>query len=123
MAEHPNATLFRKLMDDFNSGRTEAASERIADDVEWYVIGQKEPIRGKEGMAKSMADVGAEIQYDLHDVLANDDHVVALGTATARKGDKTLEYRTAEIVHIKNGKLTQRWAFSDDTEAIKRFFA
>lgn len=123
MAEHPNATIFRKLMDDFNAGRMDAASERIADDVEWYVIGQKEPIRGKEGMAKSMADVGADIQYDLHDVLGNDDHVVALGTATAKKGDKTLVYKTAEILHIKNGKVTQRWAFSDDTAAITRFFS
>ena len=123
MAEHPNAAMFRKMMEDFNAGRPEASSELLADDVEWYVIGQKEPIRGKEAMAQSAAGVGAEIQYEIHDVLANDDHLVALGTATARKGDKTLEYKTAEIMHVKNGKVTQRWAFSDDTEAINRFFS
>jgi len=32
-------------------------------------------------------------------------------------------YRTAEIYHIRDGKVTARWAFSDDTAAINEFFA
>jgi ketosteroid isomerase-like protein len=44
-----------------------------------------------------------------------------LGT-TSRDG-KTFKYQTAEIVHIKDGKLTERWAFSNDTAAIVAFFA
>jgi ketosteroid isomerase-like protein len=38
-------------------------------------------------------------------------------------GDQSLTYRTAEILHMKDGKITERWAFSDDTEAINRFFS
>lgn len=58
---------------------------------------------------------------DLHDVVANDDHVVGLVTATVRVGDEAFTYRTAEIVHVKDGKVTERWAFSDDTQAITDF--
>ena len=66
---------------------------------------------------------GTSIKYDLHDVTANDDHAVALGTATATRDGKTFSYRTAEIFHIRDGKATERWAFSDDTAAINAFFA
>jgi ketosteroid isomerase-like protein len=54
--------------------------------------------------------------------VANDEHAVQLVTATARMGDRTLVYRTAEIYHMKDGKVTERWAFSDDTDRINRFF-
>jgi ketosteroid isomerase-like protein len=56
-------------------------------------------------------------------VIANDTHAVALLETTFRKGDETFTYRTAEIYHIRDGKISARWAFSDDTEAINRFFA
>jgi len=56
-------------------------------------------------------------------VVANDDHAIALVQATARRGGRTLTYRTAEIFHVRDGKVTARWAFSDDTAAINEFFA
>jgi ketosteroid isomerase-like protein len=55
-------------------------------------------------------------------VVANDDHCVAFATTTAAMGDQSLTYRTAEIYHMKDGKITERWAFSDDTERINKFF-
>jgi ketosteroid isomerase-like protein len=70
-----------------------------------------------------MGGAGATFSVDLHDVIANDDHVVELVTATVTMGDKTLTYRTAEIMHVRDGKITARWAFSDDTAAINEFFA
>ena len=36
---------------------------------------------------------------------------------------QTLDYRTTEIVHVRDGKVTERWAFSDDTQKIIDFFA
>jgi hypothetical protein len=40
------------------------------------------------------------------------------------EGDLDLghRYRTAEILHMKDGKVTEHWAFSDDTAAITDFF-
>ena len=48
---------------------------------------------------------------------------IALVDATATRGGKTFTYRTAEIYHIRDGKIAERWAFSDDTAAITAFFA
>jgi ketosteroid isomerase-like protein len=48
---------------------------------------------------------------------------VALITATATKpSGEPLTYKVAEIYHVKDGKISARWAFSDDTEEINRFF-
>ena len=66
---------------------------------------------------------GVDFEVDLHDVLVNDDHVVGLVTASVRIGDDAFTYRMAEIAHMEGGKVTERWAFSDDTQAIIDFFS
>ena len=124
MAEHPNAALARQAMELFDAGDMQALIDLIADDVVWHEIGNPEPIRGKAALGARMAgDRGNEIHTELHDVVANDDHTVVLTKATATRNGKTLEYRTAEITHMRDGKIAERWAFSDDTEAITKFFA
>ena len=49
--------------------------------------------------------------------------MVTLVKATATRAGKAFVYNTAEIVHVKDGKITERWAFADDTAAIVDFFA
>ena len=124
MAEHPNATVVREMNEKMAAGDMEGAASRVADDVVWHEIGRAEPRRGKADLAASMGDFeGYDIKWDVHDVTASDDHVIALGTAVASKDGKSLTYRTAEIYHVKNGQVTERWAFSDDTKAITDFFS
>ena len=124
MADHPNTAIYRGFVEAFNAGDIEALSEYIADDVEWWYIGGKEPIRGKQKLAEmSVGFSGTEIRADVHDVIANDEHVLALVEATGTRDGRTLSYRTAEIHHVKDGKITERWSFSDDTAAIIDFFA
>jgi len=67
--------------------------------------------------------VDEHLDSKMHDVVANDDHTIALMENTVTRGDKSLTYRTAEIMHIRDGKVTARWAFSDDTDRINKFFS
>jgi ketosteroid isomerase-like protein len=132
MAEHPNVAIVRRAMQAMNETDMSKAAQEMAivdafmvDDIVWHEIGRAEPRRGKDELRAAMM-AGARdwsISYDLHDVVANDEHAVALGTATATRGGRTLVYRTAEIFHLKDGRATERWAFSDDTAAIVDFFA
>ena len=121
--DHPNATLVRQAYEAFNAGDIQSFAGSIADDVVWHQIGAP-TLRGKQEMAESMpgGDVDWNITADVHDVVANDEHAIALVEAHATRGDKTLDYRTAEIMHIRDGKLVERWAFSDDTQKIIDFF-
>lgn len=126
MAEHPNVTLINEMQEALRVGNMQAMADLLADDVEWHEIGREEPIRGKAAlqeryMGETPPDF--EITGETHDVVGGDDHTVALVEATATRGGKTFTYRTAEIFHIRDGKITARWSFSDDTAAINAFFA
>lgn len=124
MDEHPNAAAFRKAAE--NPSDPEQMLNALDDNVEWHEIGSPEPLRGKEAVVKrwTSGDLGAyQIDSKLHDVVANDDHTIALMENTVTRDGKSMTYRTAEILHIRDGKVVARWAFSDDTDRINKFFS
>ena len=125
MADHPNAAKLRAASEAMeSSGDMMSQIDMLDDNVVWHEIGADEPIRGKQALAERFAGMpeGASIKTETHDIVANDEHAIVLVTATATMGGQELVYRTAEIYHMRDGKITERWAFSDDTERINRFF-
>lgn len=123
MPDHPNAIAVRRATDAMMQGDMQGMADSLADDVVWHMIGSTEPIRGKAALLAAMSGGDYKITGSVHDVVANDDHTIVLAENIATRGDRSLTYRTAEIVHIRDGKVTERWAFSDDTQAINEFFA
>ena len=125
MAENPHAELIRAGLEALDNEDYEAFSDLVADDVVWHIIGSSEPVRGKTAMVQGLGGGSSDftISAELHDVTASQDHVIALVKAHATRGDRTLDYNTAEIFHVKDGKISERWAFSDDTARIVEFFA
>jgi ketosteroid isomerase-like protein len=122
MGEHPNAEVYRLAMERFMAGDP-AAADLISDDVVWWQIGSPQPLRGKQAVLADESTAGMEFEVAIHDITASDDHVVGLLTAHVKRGDEEFTYRSAEILHVEDGKISERWAFSDDTEAINRFFS
>ena len=124
MDEHPNAKILRDMADRMKAGDMEAAFDVLADDVEWHEIGRAEPTRGKQALAQRYAEsVGDfEIEADLHDVArqrrARDSADERHGSAR-RQDARVPDGR--DLPHA-DGKITARWAFSDDTAAIVEFF-
>jgi ketosteroid isomerase-like protein len=127
VSDHPNAALVRNMAESFNSGDIERLADMLADDIEWHEIGRADAIIGKEALAARFG-MGSgtpppyQITGETHDVIANDDHTIVLAKAHATKDGQTFDYKVAEIYHMKDGKITARWAFSDDTAAINDFF-
>ncbi|HEY7463501.1 MAG TPA: nuclear transport factor 2 family protein [Candidatus Limnocylindria bacterium] len=122
MDMHPNARILHEASQ--NAGDFQAFFDMLADDVVWHEIGRDEPTRGKQALMERFQSEGAnwEISGDEHAVVADDQHAVQLMNVTATRDGKTFHYRTAEIYHMRDGKVTERWAFSDDTAAINAFF-
>ena len=125
MEEHPNAALVRRSLELLYTGDMQSLVGMLDDDVEWYEIGRAEPTRGKAALAQRFRSGLSDTTFagSIHDVVANGEHTVALVETTATRNGRSLTYRTAEIMHVRDGKVTARWAFSDDTAAINEFFA
>ena len=126
MAGHPNAAKLRAASEALEqNGDMTSQMDMLDDNIVWHEIGSVEPIRGKQALGERFSNMpqGGGIKIETHDVVANDEHAIALVTATATMGDQSLTYRTAEIYHMRDGKITERWAFSDDTDRINRFFS
>ena len=126
MTEHPNVGVYREVHEQLQLGNFEAAFDALADDVVWHQLGA-ETLYGKAAVVASisqMEEFGADaFTIDVHDVVGNDEHVIGLVETTLNMGGESFTYRTAEIAHMRDGKLTERWAFSDDTQRIIEFFA
>jgi ketosteroid isomerase-like protein len=74
-------------------------------------------------VAESFTTADYEIVPTLVDMVASDDHVVTIVESIATRNGRTLRYRVAEINRLRDGKIVERWAYSDDTAAIAEFFA
>ena len=84
----------------------EQIAAMVADDVNWYEAGASEPLRGKEAVFSSLGSGGQdfEIEAEVPDVVANDDHTLALVNATGKRGDETFHYQTVETLHLRDGR-------------------
>jgi ketosteroid isomerase-like protein len=125
MAEHPNVATYRDIHEKLQQGDFGAVLDALDENVVWHQIGA-ETLHGKEAVRESMSGIeefGADgFDFEIHDVVGNDEHVVGLVETTLKMGDQSFTYRTAEIAHMNDSKVTERWAFSDDTQRIIEFF-
>ena len=102
----------------------ETAFAAVADDVVWHYIGADEPLRGKQVvMDQGPPSFDAKIEASVHDILANDEHTVAMLKVRAKRGGRTLDYDVVEVYHMRDGQVVERWAVSQDTARIAAFFA
>ncbi len=129
MADHPNAELMRKGYDAFVAGDMEWMNEHLHENVVWHVPGEN-PLSGDlHGREAVLAHFAGQVEravpeFDVHDVLANDDHAVALVNARLRPraGGDAFEGRYVHILHVDaEGRALESWTFNEDQAALDRF--
>ena len=128
---HPNEDLMREGFAAFARGDLDALQNRyFAEDIRWHFPG-KSPFGGDiEGAAEVIKWLGRSfeasdgtIRLELHDVIANDEHAVALFTAHAERAGKHLEDNTVQVAHIRDGKETEVWFYPADQYATDEFWS
>lgn len=126
---HPNADLVRRGFEAFGSGDMATLDQIIADDATWHAVGNT-PLSGdfvgKEAILGSFARIGKEtdsIQQDLHAIVADDEHTVALVNATVTRGGKSLTTAQVFVFHIQDGKAAEVWVTQQDPYAVDAFWA
>jgi uncharacterized protein len=130
VTEHSNVELTRRGYDAFAKGDLAALAELLADDAVWHVRGVG-PLSGDYhgqneifGFFGRLAEeTGGTFRLDVHDVLANDEHAVALCLLSASRGSKSVEIPVANVSHIRDGKVTEFWSATTDPQAGIDFWA
>ena len=117
--DHPNATLFRRGYDAFNSGNMDTLRELFDQNVVWHVGGRDRFSGDKRGLDNTLAFFpelvqvsGGTFRLDVHDIVANDDHAIALVTSHIEVDGKPYDDIGAHAVHIRGGKVTESWFFA-----------
>ena len=130
MAEHPNVAVLRKGYEAFARGDIAALNDMFAEDMVWHLSGDNlisGEHRGRDAVfavfAKTMELTGGTFKIDLHDIVANDEHTVSLSRTSASRQGKQLDLRGADIYHIRNGKVTEWWSFTDDQRLDDEFWS
>jgi ketosteroid isomerase-like protein len=124
MTDHENARITREALAAFVAGDIEATLATMADDVVWHAPGTNRfsgRFDGKAAVAdrfRRMAEAGLQTSFEVHDVIANDEHVVALVqvSVTSASG-KRYDGPQVQVVHVRGGKATEFWGMNQDQAA------
>lgn len=126
---HPNVQLVRGGFDAMSRGDDAWMLENVVDDVVWHVGGNSKwagEYRGKnevlEYFSRMSRSMGGMPEADVHDILANDDHVVVLGSAKATAQDgSSAQWKYVNVFHITDGKMTEAWGMAENDADVDPF--
>jgi len=128
---HPSETLIRGLYAARARGDLDAVRAILAPDIVWHEPGPDSPytgqLRGADAVlgmhTQAMALTGGTFRLELHDVLANDAHAVALVNWSAERGGRRLTGREVAVYHVRVGRVTEAWFHPDDAATVDAFWA
>ena len=125
---HANADLVRKSFEAFAAGDTATMDQMMTDDARWHVAGTSAvsgDFEGKDAIFGFFARISQEtdsFKQEIHSVLADDEHAVALVKTTASRGGKDLAYDAVFVFHVAGGKMTETWFTPVDYPAVDAFW-
>jgi ketosteroid isomerase-like protein len=120
MEGHPNEVFIRDMFAAMDRGDVAWLEGHIADDIVWHTGGNSRVAgirRGKDEVRELMGAAASpdSMKAQIHDVIANDEHTVVIGTAavTAPSG-RSVEYNYVNVFHINGGKVTEAWGLAEN---------
>jgi ketosteroid isomerase-like protein len=127
---HPNEQLIRNVLAAFQTGNLEAIARLYAQDVVLHIPGRNRlsgEYRGLGdvlgGLARFRQITNESWSAELHDVLANDKHGVALFTRRGARGGRSAAFRTVMVYHLREGRIVEIWIHEGDQQAFDEFFS
>ena len=128
---HPNEEMLREAYDAFAKGDMDAVRERYwTEDITFHVGGRNSlsgTYRGADEVLRFFGELAARTEgtfqvAELHAVLADDEHAVALARLSGRRGDKSLDVDAAHVFHLRDGRVAEFWDHPADQYAWDEFW-
>jgi ketosteroid isomerase-like protein len=128
---HPNEELVREGFAAFGRGDVDALQHKFfAEDVRYHVPGRSAPAGDYEGVAQVLEWLGRQFEFsagtiraEVHDVVANDEHAVALFTVRGERAGKQVEDNSVQVFHFRDGKVSEVWSHPADLYAMDEFWS
>lgn len=130
MTGEANVSVVRKLAAAYERADIGAIDALLSDDVVFHVPGDH-PLSGtyagKTEVFGYLGQVAATSQsadggFDVHAVMGDDDHAVALVTGTIEHNGVRFIWPTVHVFHVRDGKVTEFWEASLDQHAEDEFW-
>ena len=130
MTEHPNAEFARKAYDAMAGGDVDYLQAHMHPDVIFHQ-GGRFPTAGTHvgrdavfgHMMEFFTMVDFSMKLDIHEILASDDHIVALIRVSLDYQGRHLEFDEAHVWHVRDDLVTEMWAVPKDPYEVDEFFA
>jgi len=128
---HPHEDLIRAGYAAYERGDLQTVlTDLLSPDIVWHFPGRGLLAGDHVGAEKVGAHFrmmgelsGGTHRLELHDVIAGDDHSVALHVARAERGGKKMEVNAILLFHIRDGKVAEAWTVHYDLHAIDDFWS
>jgi ketosteroid isomerase-like protein len=127
---HPDEEVVRRFADAMVARDVGGVAACFTDDVVFHVPGRNAlsgDYHGRQEVLIRLFQAWEEsfggLEIRVHDILANDDHVVLLSDRRARRDDRTLEMRAASVYHVRDGRISEAWLMEWDPYAIDEFLS
>lgn len=122
--EHRHVATYLAVSEALEAGDLGRLTTHLSDDVEWWDLAAAEPIVGSDAVAQHVAAPAKHpLEREVHDILANDEHLVALIHATALHEDRRVGVSHAEVLHFDDaGRIAKRQIFPADMWTVLDLF-
>jgi uncharacterized protein len=128
---HPHEDLMREGFEAFRRGDIDALQQQFfAEDIRWHFAGRSQIAGEYYGVAQVVAWLGrifelseGTVSLEVHDLIANDDHAVALLTIRAEHAGRQLVQNCTQVFHVRDGRATESWIYPADQYANDEFWS
>jgi uncharacterized protein len=129
MAEHPNVARIKDLYAAFDKGDFAVLNDGFAADLVWHEGGRNQLTgdhRGREAVfrlfGKLMELTEGSFHLEVHGVLADDEHAVALVGYSASRGARSVKASAVDVMRLRDGKVVEGWTLHADQYAFDEVF-
>jgi ketosteroid isomerase-like protein len=123
--------VIRRGYDAFSRGDMDTIrNEVFAADIEWHQGGRNQTSGDFSGAEAVISLFGKIFQLTdgtfrvaVHDMIANDEHVVVLASFSGQRAGKSIESNYCQVFHMRDGRAAECWVTNVDPYAVDEFFA
>ena len=124
---HQNEKVLRDADEAQARGDAEAFMGFYTDDVIIHISGKSSlagVYKGKDQFAEIFGrfmERAPEFTFEPHAYLADDEHGVILQRSHYKRGDETVDSNDTFVCHFRDGKVSEFWYLSEDSDAVDAF--